>query len=432
MSPTRTWIVALPIVLAGCDRSSPSSPAPQQRERAHAIAIDPPAGRGAASPNLVRAGDEVLLTWLEPVDDAKVAHRLRLGRFTGGSWAAATTIAEGAKIVANWADVPSAARQADGTIVAHWAERAESPDAHAYDVVLARSTDGGRTWRRLGLAHRDGTATEHGFVSLVPDGDAVLAVWLDGRAMANRPGGAMALRSARVGESIGEEQVLDERVCDCCSTSAAIGAEGPVVVYRDRGEDELRDVSVARRVAGAWSTPRPVHADRWRIAGCPVNGPAIAGADREVVVAWYTYAEQRATVRVAFSGDAGASFDRPIEIDAPIGARTPLGRVDVVVERPGEAIVSWMASERDDARLLVRRVSRDRRRGAELEIAAITAARDSGFPRMESLGADLVLAWTDPRAGKLRAARLARAEVPALAASAAATRSPSSPGASGP
>lgn len=57
----------------------------------------------------------------------------------------------------------------------------------------------------------------------------------------------------------------------------------------------------------------------------------------------------------------------------------------MVIDRPGEALVSWIATERDDARVLVRRVARDLRRGAELAIAASTAARDSGFPRMEIL-----------------------------------------------
>jgi thiol-disulfide isomerase/thioredoxin len=387
-------------------------------QTARAIAIDPPAAGGAASPNLVASGDAVLATWLEPSEASGTSHRLRFARFASGRWDRPVTIAEGTAIVANWADVPSVARQDDGTLVAHWAEKSAAPEGHAYDVVLARSSDGGATWRRLGMPHRDGTSTEHGFVSLVPDGDAVLALWLDGRAMAKGAAGATALRAARVGAAIGEEQVVDDRVCDCCSTSAASTAEGPVVIYRDRGGDELRDPSIARRTGGAWSAPRAVHADGWKIAGCPVNGPMLAVSGREVVAAWYTYADERPGVRVAFSGDAGATFDRPIELDAPRGDRVPIGRVDVVVDRPGEALVSWIASEREAGRLLVRRVARDRRRGPELELAAIAAAREGGFPRMELLGADLVLLWTDTRARTIRAARLARKDVPEVGADA--------------
>jgi thiol-disulfide isomerase/thioredoxin len=413
----------LPILIAGCDRSPPapaqgSAAVGSASRTAPTIAIDPPAASGAASPNLVASGDGVLATWLEPSDASSKSHRLRLARFANGRWDRAMTIAEGAAIVANWADVPSVARQDDGTLVAHWAEKSAAPEGHAYDVVLARSTDGGGTWRRLGMPHRDGTSTEHGFVSLVPDGDAVLALWLDGRAMASGAAGATALRAARVGTAIGAEQLVDERVCDCCSTSAVTTAEGPAVIYRDRGGDELRDPFLSRRPGGTWSAPRAVNADGWKIAGCPVNGPMMAASGREVVAAWYTYADQRPGVRVAFSGDAGATFDRPLEIDAPRGARVPIGRVDVVIDRPGEALVSWVAAEREDGRLLVRRVARDRRRGPELELAAVAAAREGGFPRMELLGGDVVLVWTDTRASTIRAARLARAEVPAVGADA--------------
>ena len=355
-----------------------------------------------------------MLTWLEPVDAVRPAHRLRVAKLAGGTWSTPTTITEGT-IVANWADVPSVARQDNGTLVAHWAEQPAAPGAHGYDVVLARSTDGGATWRRLGFPHRDGTATEHGFVSLIPDGDAILAFWLDGRATANGEG-VTALRSARVGETIGDERVIDDRVCDCCSTAAVATSEGPVVAYRDRTADELRDPWVGKRVAGTWSAPRPAHVDGWRITGCPVNGPAIAAAGRDLAVAWYTAAEQQPRVRIAFSSDAGGTFEQPIEVDAPDATRSPIGRVDVVLDRPGEALVSWMASGPGGARLLVRRVARNRRRGLVLRIASLAAAPEGGFPRMERAGGDVVLAWTDTRSATVRVSRLAAVDVPAVTA----------------
>lgn len=379
------------------------------------MALDPPVARGAASPNLVASRDGVMLTWLEPVDAVRSAHRLRVARLAGGTWSTPTIIAEGPTIVANWADVPSVARQDNGTLVAHWAEKSAAPAPHGYDVVLARSSDGGATWRRLGLAHRDGTDTEHGFVSLIPDGDAILAFWLDGRATANGEG-ATALRSARIGEAIGDDRVIDDRVCDCCSTAAVATDDGPVVAYRDRTADDLRDPWVGKRVAGTWSAPRPVHVDGWRITGCPVNGPALAAAGHELAVAWYTAAEQQPRVQIAFSSDAGVTFERPIEVDAPHATRSPIGRVDVVFDRPGEALVCWMASERDGARLLVRRVARDGRRGPALQIAAVAAAPQAGVPRLEHVGGEIVFAWTDARSATVRVSRLAAVDVPAVLA----------------
>lgn len=406
------------VVLVACDRSPSNAPAANGSPvaRPSIALLEVSAATGAASPNLVASDHRALLTWLEPSEGNPGQRRLRISELVAGHWTTPRTIVEGPAIVSNWADVPSVVRQDARTLVAHWAEQS-SAGAEAYDVIVARSIDDGGTWQRLGPVHRDHTATEHGFVSLIPDRDAVLAVWLDGRATA-RPGGATALRAARIGVTVGQEELLDDRVCDCCSTSAVATSAGPVVVYRDRSDDELRDPSVARRVDGAWQSPRAVHQDRWQISGCPVNGPASAALGRDMAVGWYTYADQRPTVRIAFSQDAGATFADPILIDEPQGTRAPVGRVDAVLVQGNEAIVSWMATERERAHLLVRRVARDGRRGAEIEIASLAAGRDGGVPRMERLDDDLLLAWTDVASQRPRVARIALADVPSVTGSA--------------
>jgi peroxiredoxin len=386
------------------------------------------------APNLVASGpDELLLTWLEPQEltaGKPQAHRLRFAHLKGGAWSAASTVIQGEALVANWADFPSVARGADGTLVAHWAERSgKSP--YAYDVVLGRSKDGGKSWQRLGPAHDDKTQTEHGFVSLLAEGAGVRAIWLDGRETAGAEGheghgaGAMTLRTAVLGKALARGELLDARVCDCCGTSAAMTADGPVVVYRNRDEDETRDIYILRRGATGWSKPRPVHADGWKVPGCPVNGPAVAARGRQVVVAWYTYAGDRPHVRLAFSEDAGASFGAPLEVDGPKGSRVPLGRVDVVLDADGSALVSWLASEREEASLLVRRATANGRLGEVLHLEKTRADRQSGFPRMERLGGALFMAWTEVGTpSHVRTVQLRTADVPPASTSAEAEREP--------
>lgn len=397
--------------------------------RADVKRVDPPAGPGALAPNLVASGpDELLLTWLEPEgtpEGKPAAHRLRLSRWQKRAWSEAVTLAQGAALVANWADFPSVAKGADGALVAHWAERSGA-SPYAYDVVLGRSTDGGKSWKRLGPAHDDKTQTEHGFVSLLKEEGGVRAFWLDGRETAGAEGhaghdghgaGAMTLRTARIGRSVQQGERIDGRVCDCCGTSAAMTAEGPVVVYRNRDENEVRDIFILRRTRKGWSEPRAVHADGWRVPGCPVNGPTVVASGRKVAVAWYTYAEDRPRVRLAFSEDAGARFGPPVEVDGPVGSRVPLGRVDVVLEDDGSALVSWLASEREEASLFVRRVTPDGRLGSPLTLAKTRADRQSGFPRMERLGGSLLVAWTEVSTpSHVRVVQLPATEVPQAAA----------------
>ena len=401
-----TWLILATLATSCRSRtreSSGAAPTP--------VAVEVPATVGALAPYLRGDGDGVLATWLELAGAG--AHRLRFARWQRSGWSTPVTVAESSGIVANWADVPTVARGGDGALVASWAEASGSGEA--YDAVVARSADAGATWTRVGTLHADRTPAEHGFVSMTADARAVRAFWLDGRDT-GKAGGATALRTAVVGAGIEGEALVDDRVCDCCATSAAMSADGPVVAFRDRSVDEIRDIAVARSdaVAAQWE-PSSVHADGWKIAGCPVNGPAIAARGREVVVAWYTYAGDTHRVRIAFSTDGGAHFAPAIDVDVPSDGRAPLGRVGLALDDDGSALVSWVASAREDATVLVRRIAADGVRGDEIAIARTTAGRDAGFPRMARAGDDLLFAWTGPTSpSRLHAARLARAEIPAV------------------
>ncbi len=394
--------------------------------------IDPPAGAGAMAPNLSLAGRDVLLTWLEPEGEG---HALRFARLRKGRWSEARTVAAGGDFFVNWADFPSIVEAPDGSLLAHWLARS-GEGAYSYDVQLAASTDGGATWRRLGAANDDGTASEHGFVSLLPEGAGIRAFWLDGRQMDPNLDhelhlghnaeeddlGAMTLRTAMVnaggpGASVEPSALLDARVCDCCQTSAAMTAQGPVVVYRDRSDAEIRDIGILRRGASGWSQPAPVHMDGWVVPGCPVNGPAVAaggGDGLRLVVAWHTVEANRPRVQVAFSDDAGARFDEPVEVDA----EQPLGRVGVVLTDEGDAVVMWLAGARgEQADIRLRRVTRDGRLGETVTAVSTSPSRASGFPRMVRVEDDLVLAWVEPvKPSRVRAVILPVRAVPPVGA----------------
>ena len=395
--------------------------------------VDPPAGVGAMAPNLTVSAGSVLLTWLEPSTPGGKPgsgdYRLLFSRLEGRKWSEPRTVARGDEFFANWADFPSMAAAAEGALLAHWAAKSGS-GTYSYDVQLARSTDEGRSWARLGTAHSDGTRSEHGFVTMVPERDGVRAFWLDGRKMtgggeSHESEGDMTLYTALVGEKVGPGELLDPRVCECCQTSAAVTSKGPVVVYRDRTEKEVRDISIVRRVEGRWSAPAPIHEDGWKVDGCPVNGPSIAAAGDRVAVAWYTAAGEKPRVLLAFSRDAGASFGAPVEIDGT----GPLGRVHVALDEEGGALVLWVAGEGHKAAVRLRRAASGGSLGEPLTIAPTTPARSSGFPRLARSGGALVVAWVESGdTTRVRAATLPLSAVPAVTrAAAAANESPGRP-----
>lgn len=400
---SRTPLLAALTALAaacGADRASP--PLLSLTE------LESPAAPGSGEPNLALGPNgEVYLSWLEPTDSS--THALRFATLGAEGWSAPMTISEGANFFVNWADFPSLAALPDGSLAAHWLVR--SGRRSEYDIHLARSFDGGATWSAAPTPHRDGTVSEHGFVSLFPEPDGALsAVWLDGRKYAEAgagehdPEGEMMLRATTLSAEgvLGEEIALDERTCDCCQTAAALTAEGPVVAYRDRSPEEVRDIALVRRVGGRWSEPVTVHEDGWVISACPVNGPAIAAEGRTVALAWFTAARDTARVLLAFSTDAGATFTAPVEVSDG----EPAGRVGVALLPGGSALVSWLERVDGAAEVRVRRVDADGKVGPSLAVATSSGERASGFPRLIRSGGDVVLAWTEPtRPARVRTAR---------------------------
>lgn len=375
-----------------------------------------PAAPGSGQPFLASAGHGVWMSWTEP---SPAGHRVAVSYYDGLGWSPPSTVAEGDEFFVNWADFPSV-RDFRGLLVAHWLRRG-GRGTYDYGVRISWSKDRGATWSDPWTPHEDGTATEHGFASLFARGDEVWAAWLDGRAMA-KPGGPMSVRArslpltaatepgaARGGPPFhpapaGPGTVVDGRTCECCQTAAAVAGGVPVLVYRDRADGEVRDISVSRLAATGWTPAAPVHEDGWVIGGCPVNGPAISARGPDVAVAWFTAPDDRARVNVAFSGDRAATFGAPLRVDTG----GPAGRVDVVMLDDGSALATWIERSAGGARILSRRVEPDGTMGAPVPLAPTDAGRASGFPRIARLGPDrLMVAWTDTAGeGRVRVAVL--------------------------
>lgn len=413
MKAARRYVCCAVLAIVGCGERAVDAPtADDKTSNRTATALRDvvsPAPPGSAVPQLSAGADgSVYLSWIEPRSNG--AHALRFAKLMAGAeqWSAPQTVVERNDLFVNWADFPSLLPAQGGRLVAHWLQK-NGTDTYAYEVRTAQSLDGGGTWSEPRVLHDDGVAAEHGFVSLweTPLGE-VQAVWLDGRGATEatpQPQTQLGFTTLSPEGLPGPTELIDNRTCDCCQTDAALATNGPVVAYRDRSDTELRDIHVMRRVNGAWSAPVAVHADGWQIEGCPVNGPAIAARGDRVAVAWFTGAHPRERVSLAFSEDGGESFGPPL----PVDEGRPLGRVDLVLDAEGNALVSWM--ERDDgdsARVLLRRVQEDGTRSRALEVTRTAAARASGFPRMVPVGDELMLAWTDPTTPSR--VRLARAK----------------------
>jgi hypothetical protein len=379
--------------------------------------IDSPAGPESGDPNLSVGPDgNVYLSWIEPVQsNGPKGYALKFAvRSRGGKWSAPRVITQGVNRFDS-----SILALPDGSLAAHWLTKS-GPGMHTNDVNLSISRDGGRTWGKAIVPYRDRTQTGRGFISMIPANGGIAVVWLDGRKTAGGDRGAaekasagapqhtggdhraaghgpaasemeMSLMYTAIGldGTLGKEVLLDGRVCECCQTSTTPTPDGMAVVYRDRSEKEVRDISIIRLKNGQWSEPQTLSKDGWEINGCPVNGPAASSSGKIVAVAWFTAARDQPRVYAAISADGGATFGMPILV----GDGNPLGRVDIIALPSGNAFVSWV--ERTEGRTEARaRIVRPDGSGAP---AIVVAETSSGVPRMKVSGEEVVIAWTDSR-----------------------------------
>ena len=364
------------------------------------------AEQGSAQPHLASSAyGEVVLSWLTTREHETT---LYFSTLEADGWSDPAKVASGSDWFVNWADFPSVQPITENLWAAHWLVKNAEP-IFAYDVAVSLSHDGGLNWGPPITPHNDGTPTEHGFATLFALEDQPALIWLDGRQMAAGHGkasaGPMTLRGAllHTDQQAAATQILDDRVCDCCQTDVAVSASGPIAVYRNRSEHEIRDIYVSRMEQGVWRAGRAVATDNWKILGCPVNGPAIDAQGERVAVAWFTAGTGGSRVRVAWSDDAGLTFSDPFDIDT----EPAIGRVDVALLSETEAVVSWMRrGANSQGEIVVRRVSSAGILGDVQVVAETTGGRPSGFPQMILSDGYLIFAWTNTSAEVVQTARL--------------------------
>lgn len=395
-----------PAILSAIGLISIAACSQLKQEMRTAFSVEPivvPAINTSAEPFLYRDDSAVFLSWVEKAD---TTYSFKLSKFENEKWTEPVTIATGSTWFVNWADYPMLAAKGPN-MIAHFLDKSGA-GKYAYDVKLTLSSDEGKTWSTPNILNDDKKEAEHGFATLVPYGDNFFVTWLDGRntvmegmeGMDHHDGhhGAMSLRAAVVdysGKKINEWE-LDNKTCDCCQTSATVTSSGPVVVYRDRSDDEIRDMSIVRLAGNEWTEPASIHNDNWKIAGCPVNGPRVAAQGNALAVAWFSMTDDKSRVNVKFSTDCGTSFGDVIRIDEG----NAIGRVDIELIDETTALVTWM--EGGDIKLA--RITSDGSKQSSFTVASSSNARSSGFPQLTVVGSRAIIAWTDDKEKAIKSA----------------------------
>ena len=383
-----------------------AAPQPKVASPTWSVRVDPlqgPPGTQSSGPRLTGSDQGVLLSWVERSGGSTV---LKFAEKQAAGWGPPTTVSSGVNWTSSPADPPVVLRRPDGSLVAAW-QVATDQRLEGSDIYLTHSKDNGKTWAPPFKPHHDPTRGQHAFPSFFEaPGNALGLVWLDARAQAANPedvDASISLRYAAFDRSWKQtaDAEIDPRVCECCSTTAAVTSDGVLIAFRDRSAAEVRDIAVSRLERGTWTPSTLVHADNWEIDACPVNGPVLKARGRQAVVAWFTVKNDQGQAWAAFSGDAGRTWGAPIRLDD--GAS--LGRVDVELLDDGAAVATWVEYANRRGQFRMRRIEPGGRGSLAVSISRTGTALSSDVPHLARHGRELVFAWTE--AAAVRTARAA-------------------------
>ena len=373
-----------------------SSCQPKKEDNSENLLSNSPAGANSSLPYLFRDTSEtVYMSWVEETDSA---HRLLFASTSGNQWSSPTEVSRSKDWFVNWADYPMLTSDGKGNLAAHVLEKT-GPGKFSYSIKIFLSDDYGQSWNKSFLLNTDTVEGEHGFVSATTFQDDWFFAWLDGRnASGGHDGhhGSMTLRGALIGKDgiIKSEWLLDSKTCDCCQTTSIGTDQGITVYYRDRSDEEIRDMSFVHYNGEAWSSPQSLSVDQWKIQGCPVNGPRAITNKNFTGVAWFTGAADAPKVNFASSQSADLKFNNTLRVDEG----NTSGRVDVEALSNGKFAVSFLEGDE----IKIRLIDGAGRAGKIISVAKTTTGRKSGFPQMTRTADGLLFAWTDENSGSIK------------------------------
>jgi hypothetical protein len=352
----RTALVLLVLMIAGFARSAPS------------LEVEPvtlPIKTNALTPYVVAdpVRDRFLLSWLERLPDG--CARLQVATMSKtGKLGEPKQAGHGCDWFVNWADHPKLAIADNGDWWTFWLQM-EGEGTYHYGIRVVHSSDEGVHWSSPITPHTDGVPSEHGFVSMTADGaNRMRFIWLDGRVSARDThseaasgtdshashAAGMSLRGTVIDHrgNLTEDAELDGNTCSCCWTALLRRPDASyLAAWRDRSDQEIRDIAFARHTDSEWQVMGLVHADNWKIAACPVNGPGLAQQGDSILAAWSTMPN---------SSDLAVKVKRLGAESAPIRMEqgpNVLGRVATAAFGEG-FLLSWLgANESNDSVLRI-------------------------------------------------------------------------------
>ena len=360
--PTVTRVVraaalAVLVVAPAADAAAPAA-SPARSEIVH-----PATGHDAhrSAPALAIDREGPLVAWTAPDGHGNAVYVARPvagpaggghsgGSPTGGSHAggSATRVSPAGSSADSLHQAPGLAVGPQHEIYVTWSARGPKPVGGLFsaELQLSRSLDGGRTFEAP-LPIRPETAAggrpSQSFedLAVLADGTVVVA-WIE-TPSGDRPHTYLARVVERGRRVEGIVQLDTDETCVCCRVAlATAGADSVSIFWRKVFPESVRDMVMSRsrdggRTVGAAAR---VHADQWKISGCPHRGGRLAVDGRgRLHAAWYTEGTRNEPNVLYAVSDDGRRFNAPRRVHVSTTSIPDQPRL--AVEPGGRGLVVW-------------------------------------------------------------------------------------------
>ena len=375
-------LIALAALLAG---AGPTATPPGRLEITHPARGHEVHVSGAAV--TVGADGTPVVVWATPEANDNVLYAVRAGR------GEPIRVNPPGTSVDSLHQAPGIAAGPQGEVYVTWSARRPVPvgGLFASDLMLSRSLDGGATWSPpLRLSADEPTSHSFEGIAVAPDGTALIA-WIETR---EGKAATMITRVTERGTRAADPMQVDAgETCVCCRVDVAAGpGERVSVLWRKVFPDNVRDMVLGVSSDGgrSFAAPALVHADGWKITGCPHRGGSIAAdAQGRRYAVWYTEAtEGRPDVLFATSTD-GRRFSPPRRLHAASGSIPDQARL--AVDAAGRAVIVWEDATAVRRRIMVR-TTRDGGRTLSPPQALSTAIK-AFAPAVTATRAGFIIVW---------------------------------------
>jgi hypothetical protein len=422
-----TGLLAL-VATAGCS----SAGEVENREPMHHAVIDRAvAGALNRMPSLAVSGNRVVVAWTATVNDVMDVYAAT-SEDAGATFSTPRRIIDSTGRVSANAEQPPRVAISGDIVTVIWPSRLDDRSV----IRMSRSVDGGRTFSTPAPLAGGALTGLRGWQSMTPGrGGAVHAVWLDGRhadpltkgqhhhgakgghhgAATRREPNQSAPRQDVYSAIITEDGSTSEAhvardVCFCCKTAVGLGPGGRVyVAWRHIFPESMRDIALAVSDDGGrtFGPAARVSNDRWKLSGCPDDGPALA-VDRNgtVHLAWPSVIDGESPRKAVFySTTTDGDVFAPRE--ALSGNTEDAGHPQIAADGAGNITAAWDEQTGDRRAIVVRvRANGDREFGS----ARVLNPAGSGFhPFVAGLERGFLVAWPEG-SGKTSAIQLQRVD----------------------